>query len=279
MNVPFSQILARTRAPMPAAPARIAPPAADNRLAARFFPEMGIAGFSHVDGSLQFLNQVAALLRPDDRVLDFGAGRGEPIADDPVPYRRALSTLQGRCAHLEGCDVDPVVLENPYLDGARRIEIGAPLPYPDASFDMIVSRSVFEHVDDPEHVAAELIRVLRPGGWICAVTPNAWGYLAVAARLVPNRLHARALRHIQPGRKGEDVFPTRYRMNSPRALHRLFGRQGEIFLIRASAEPAYHFNRGFLYAVFYLLHKFLPSASQTTLNVFIHKFDRSASQG
>ncbi len=106
--------------------------------------------------------------------------------------------MQGRCAHLEGCDVDPVVLRNPYLDGARRIEIGAALPYPDESFDMIGSRWVFEHVDEPRQVADELLRVLRPGGWICATTPNGWGYLAIVARLVPNRLHVRALRRIQP---------------------------------------------------------------------------------
>lgn len=246
------------------APARTGP-------AAHFYPEIGVAGFSHVDGTVQFFNQVAALLDPAHRVLDFGAGRGEPIADDPVPYRRRLSDLRGRCAHLEGCDVDPVVLDNPFLDGARQIAIGAPLPYPDASFDMIVSRSVFEHVADPRQVAGELLRVLKPGGWLCAVTPNAWGYLAFFARLVPNRLHAAALRHVQPGRKAQDVFPTLYRMNSRRALRRLFGGEADIYLTRTSAEPAYHFNNIIVFAAFYALHKILPAVNQTTLNIFIRK--------
>jgi SAM-dependent methyltransferase len=182
-----------------------------------------------------------------------------------------LSDLQGRCAHLEGCDVDPVVLDNPHLDGARQIEIGAPLPYPDESFDLIVSRWVFEHVDQPQQVADELLRVLRPGGWICALTPNAWGYLAFASRMVPNRLHVRVLRYVQPGRKPEDVFPTRYRMNSMRALKRLFGGRAEIFLTRTSAEPAYHFDNWLVFAFFKLLHKLLPAVSQTTLNIFIRK--------
>jgi len=43
-------------------------------------------------------------------------------------------------------------------------------PFPGASFDRIVSFSVFEHVGHPYASAAELFRVLRPGGlaWISA---------------------------------------------------------------------------------------------------------------
>jgi SAM-dependent methyltransferase len=246
-------------------------PAAARSLASRFYPELAASGFSHVDGSVTFYSQVAALLQPQHRVLDFGAGRGELIADDPVPYRRWLTNPQGRCAHVEGSDVDPMVLENPYLDGAKVTTIGEALPYADASFDLVLSRYVFEHIDTPEQTAAELLRVTRPGGWICAITPNAWGYIALFSRLVPNRLHVAALRFVQPHRKAEDVFPTRYGMNSARTLRRLFGDQADVFLFRISAEPAYHFNRWLLFFGFKLLHKLLPAVNQTTLCVFIRK--------
>ena len=40
------------------------------------------------------------------------------------------------------------------------------LPFPDASFDVVISWSVFEHVSDPVAVLKEIRRVLRPGGYM-----------------------------------------------------------------------------------------------------------------
>lgn len=48
---------------------------------------------------------------------------------------------------------------------------GENLPYPDNSFDFIVSYDVFEHVKDLEIVMNECSRVLRPGGIVFAVFP------------------------------------------------------------------------------------------------------------
>jgi len=38
------------------------------------------------------------------------------------------------------------------------------LPFADATFDVIASDFVFEHIDAPDRVARELDRVLKPGG-------------------------------------------------------------------------------------------------------------------
>jgi SAM-dependent methyltransferase len=45
------------------------------------------------------------------------------------------------------------------------------LPFPDASFDLVVAVAVLEHVADPQRCVAEFWRVLRPEGHVFAVTP------------------------------------------------------------------------------------------------------------
>ena len=242
-----------------------------NDLVRRFYPEANVGGFSDVDGTIAFFNHIVASLKSSDHILDFGAGRGEPLIDDEVDYRRQLSNLQGRCAHVEGCDIDPVILQHPFLDHAEVISPSGQLPYRDEQFDVVVARSVFEHIEDPAVTAAELLRVTKPGGLIAAVTPNKSGYIAVAARLVPNDRHVRALGAIQPERKPEDVFPTYYRLNTPKALRKAFGGGADVFAVRTSSEPAYHFGHPFVYRVMKLLNKHLPTPLRPELHIYICK--------
>ena len=45
------------------------------------------------------------------------------------------------------------------------------LPFPDASFDAVFAEAVLEHVCDPQRVVSEITRVLKPEGFVYAVTP------------------------------------------------------------------------------------------------------------
>lgn len=241
------------------------------RMEKRVFQEARITGFSHIDQEVAFFTQMAALLRPDDKVLDFGAGRGAWYYDDASAYRRWLQNFRGRCAYVDGCDVDEAVLENDTLDAARQVVPGQPLPYEDDRFDLVVSRYVFEHVPDPDWTARELLRVTKPGGWICALTPNKWGYVAIAARLAPNVLHARALTRVQPHRKEMDVFPTVYRLNTPGDVRRWFGHAADVYHYSTSAVPSYHFGSMLLFRALLLLHRVMPSKLDLGLRFFIRK--------
>ena len=240
-------------------------------LSRRFFPEANINGFSHADAGVRLYSQIDGFLRPNHRVLDFGAGRGEHILDNPVDYRRRLFNLRGRCAHVEGCDVDNAVLSNPFLDHAEVIEPNSPFPYTDNSFDVVYSRFVFEHVENPDLIARELVRIVKPGGLIAALTPNKLGYIALAATAVPNQLHVRMLRYIQPKRKSVDVFPTRYRLNTPKAVRRAFGSDVDVFPVYTSGEPGYYFGSPLLYRAAKSLHKHLPDRLQPLLIFYIRK--------
>lgn len=136
------------------------------------------------------------------------------------------------------------------------IEPGARLPYPDNHFDLIVSRYVLEHVADADFVASELRRVLKPGGHFCAITPNRWGYVALGAALIPNFLHVAVLKAVQPEKRAEDTFPTRYRMNTPRDISRLFGEGVSAALM--SGQPSYTFGTEIGRKLFLWLHKTMP---------------------
>jgi 2-polyprenyl-3-methyl-5-hydroxy-6-metoxy-1,4-benzoquinol methylase len=53
------------------------------------------------------------------------------------------------------------------------------LPFPDCSFDTVVSLETVEHVPDPRGAVAELARVLKPKGRLLLTTPNYLGPLGL----------------------------------------------------------------------------------------------------
>ena len=54
--------------------------------------------------------------------------------------------------------------------------VGEALPFEDQTFDLIYSSYVLEHVQDPEKVLAEAVRVLKPGGMAVFELPNHLSY-------------------------------------------------------------------------------------------------------
>ena len=238
----------------------------------RAYPESRFGGFSRVDGTVAFYTRIRSLLRPEMRVLDVGCGRGWS-EDNPVPFRRDLCNFRGDCAHVLGIDVDPDAAENPKIDEFRLIENVDTWPVEDASVDLVVSDYVLEHVGDPDAYARELARVLRPGGFFCARTPNKLGYVALVSQAVPDRLHARVVSTTQQGTREEhDVFPTFYRMNTAGSVRKLLDRHGfETEVIRHAGEPTYFRFSALAYRLGALLHRALPGPLQNQFFVFARK--------
>ena len=115
-------------------------------------------------------------------VLEVGCGTGAlwanvaPLVPD---LRLTLTDLsEGMLAAAERA-VSP--LTNVALAEARPCDVQE-LPFPDRSFDVAVANHMLYHVPDPLLAAAELARVLRPGGVLLAAT-NGPEHLGVIADL------------------------------------------------------------------------------------------------
>ena len=99
------------------------------------------------------------------------------------------------------------------------------LPFRDDCFDLVTMNMVMEHLDHPAAEMREIHRVLAPGGIFLFHTPNWVSYPVLAARCVPHRFRARIVRLLD-GRRGDEVFRTYYRANTPRRIGRLARESG-----------------------------------------------------
>ncbi|MCC6510809.1 MAG: methyltransferase domain-containing protein [Pirellulaceae bacterium] len=208
------------------------------------------------------------------KVLDYGAGRGSFMDEVSNPskskYRNSLQDLRGPDVHVTAADIDSAVKTHRASQAQVVFVPGQPLPFEESQFDLIVSDWTFEHIETPNQVAGELLRVVKPGGWICARTTNGFSYLRLAANLIPNRLHAAVLKRVQPERKEIDVFPTYYRMNSKSSLKKAFPGH-ELHVTYVWGEPSYYFGSSLLFRAFKLVHKFMPNFTAPMLFVFVRK--------
>lgn len=237
----------------------------------RHAPERAVGGFTRRDSTVLFYSLIHSVLKPDHVVLDFGAGRGAQ-AETPYAYKRNLVTLKGKVQRVVGVDIDSTVLENPIVDEAHVFVPGRRLPFEDGAFDVIFSDWVAEHVDDPVSFATEVDRLLKPGGWFFARTPNKFGAIAIGATLIPNALHATVLQRLQPDRKEKDVFPTRYRMNTVSAVRRLFASdRWRNHSTTIHSELMYLTRSRFLFAISEFVGPLLPGFLRPMLFIIAQK--------
>jgi ubiquinone/menaquinone biosynthesis C-methylase UbiE len=172
---------------------------------------------------------IAKYLRPGQRLLDAGCGRY-------MKFCREFSSV----AQVIGIDI-----ENSLETDNRRNPFGirgdlAQLPFGPNSFDVIISRSVIEHLADPPQVFLEFARVLKPGGVTIVITPNKYDYVSVIAAITPYWVHRRLVSRIFQVPE-DDVFPTRYRANTRSAIRKAFRSAGmhETELESINHYPAY----------------------------------------
>jgi SAM-dependent methyltransferase len=106
--------------------------------------------------------------KPLGCLLDLGCGDGS-----------MLSTLKEFGWQAEGVDFDPAARELASRKGLT-VHLGtlADQNFPDESFDAITASHFVEHIPDPLATFKECRRILKPGGQLILITPNAasWGH-------------------------------------------------------------------------------------------------------
>ncbi len=116
-------------------------------------------------------------LRAGHRVLDVGAGFGRHVFECA---RRGADVVALDFAHDEvvqtratlGAMVDAGDIDVERFQGVLRGD-ATRLPFDDASFDVVITSEVLEHIQDDVAAISEMVRVLKPGGMFAATVP-AW---------------------------------------------------------------------------------------------------------
>ena len=121
--------------------------------------------FGNLEANRRFLDD-SDLLRPGVRVLEIGSGRGTLLAE--------LRSRELEVIGLETSEerINEAHVRYPGLPIWQTT--GTTLPFPDESFDLVVSFDVFEHIPDSDAHLSEVRRVLTRSGWYLLQTPNKW---------------------------------------------------------------------------------------------------------
>lgn len=121
--------------------------------------------YGNLEANLRFLRDSHVLQR-GMRVLEIGSGAGGLLNHvrsggfDVVGVEISAERIAEARASFRGLPIQQVS--------------GVTLPFPDATFDVVLSFDVFEHIADSDGHLEEVRRVLKPGGWYLLQTPNKW---------------------------------------------------------------------------------------------------------
>jgi len=124
-------------------------------------PEAAVQSFAGVANPFSL-----GRLQPGERVLDLGSGAG---TDSLV-----AAQMVGPSGHVTGIDMTPEMLDKARRGAeamrAANVEFVEgeveSLPFPDESFDVVISNGVIDLVPDKDAVFREIFRILEPGGRI-----------------------------------------------------------------------------------------------------------------
>ena len=128
-----------------------------------------IRPISHQSTNDKVFALVRPYLRAGARVVDVGAGEG--YFSKMVGDRVQAELGQAPANVLAACDLFPEFFRYAGVE-CDPINPDGSLPYADASFDVVCSLEVIEHIKDQFAFMRELCRIVKPGGIAIVSTPN-----------------------------------------------------------------------------------------------------------
>jgi len=134
------------------------------------------------------LHHLLDLIRFDDwkgkDVLDVGCGAGVEV----VRFARAGARTTGVDIAQSAITLARQNLEQQGLEARLEVADGEHLPFPDASFDFVFAHGVVQYTSDGRRMAAEIHRVLRPGGLAVFQAYNRHSWLHVLSKVMKTPL-------------------------------------------------------------------------------------------
>lgn len=165
--------------------------------------------------SFQYMHELGAaeeILRRNCEtwVLDVGGGRDSPFVHHLPREKRstvvALDILEDHIRTNRAVDLKIVG------------DICGRLPLQNGSMNVVVTRSVLEHLADPRAAINEIYRTLSPNGVCIHVFPARFSPFSLLNRMIPEKIARRLLFTFFPEWTESCGFPTLYRYCDARAM-------------------------------------------------------------
>ena len=127
-------------------------------------------------------------------------------------------------------------------------------PFLSGVFDHVICEEFIEHVEFPDRLLPELLRILKNGGEFIFTTPGGWSYISVISKLTPLGFH-KWYNRIR-GVDINDVYPAFYRFNSGFTIKRRSIKNGfEVKEIKyITGYPSYFNFSKILTTIFGIFH-------------------------
>lgn len=162
---------------------------------------------------------------------------------------------------IQDCNISEPYVEKSYICPLENMQV-----VPSENYDVAFANFVLEHVSDPYKSAAEMARILKPGGQLILSLSNPRAPEFILAKLTPTKFH-----QLFREEDHDEAYPVKYSYKSVKNLISIFERVGLICL----EDKRFAFTYGYLYSFPLIRH--ISRAYDKLLTIFHFNFIMSHS--